>query len=123
MTKEDIEKYYQTPEGLAVKKFIEKERQEAVVYSVTNRGDKRIVCCHSPVWQDIEIILVSPRAEEVQRGDILLVSKSGDHYCIVNNNTAEQIKQNGRKKILKDFGESQQQMITLITYFNKNIAK
>lgn len=123
MTKEDIEKYYQTPEGLAVKKFIEKERQEAVVYSVTNRGDKRIVCCHSPVWRDIEIILDSPRAEEVQRGDILLVSKSGDHYYIVNNNTAEQIKQNGRKKILKDFDESQQQMITLITYFNKNIAK
>ncbi len=123
MTKEDIEKYYQTPEGLAVKKFIEKERQEAVVYSVTNRGDKRIVCCNSPVWRDIEIILDSPRAEEVQRGDILLVSKSGDHYYIVNNNTAEQIKQHGIKEILKDFDENQQQAIYLITYFNKNIAK
>lgn len=123
MTNENIEKYYQTPGGLAVKKFIEKERQEAVVYSVINRGYKRIVCCYSPVWRDIEIILDSPRAEEVQRGDILLVSKYGDRYYIVNNNTAEQIRQNGINKILKDFDESQQQMITLITYFNKNIAK
>lgn len=124
MTREDIEKYYQTPEGKAVKEFIENVRQDAVVYSVTNRGIERIVRCYSPVYRDITIVLDMPKADnEVQRGDILSVFKSGDKYCIYENKTAEQIKQNGTKKILKDFDENQQQAIFLITYFNKNIAK
>ena len=123
MTKEDLEQYYQTPDGKKVKDFIENEQQDAVVYSVTTDKHYRHIKLWSPVWKTICITQdrTDRNLDEVQRGDIVSLSRwwGSSEYYIKENKTASQIKQDSIGKILKDFDEAQQQNILFISEYQR----
>ncbi len=127
MTNKDVESYFATPKGEQVKNFIESDRQDAIVYSViTEVRSDTIIQCYSPVWKTIEMCLDSydTRKYGVQRGDIIELerrknARGGFDYSIYKNKTAEQIKDAGIKKILKDFDETQQYNLMVISDFQR----
>ena len=127
MTDKDIQEYYKTVDGGQVKRFIEFNRQDAVVYSVTIKGDQRYIQCWSPVWKTIRVSSeIIPFDIEVQRGDIVTLSRykifpddTRFIYNIVGNKTADKIRQDSIDKILKDFDAAQKQNILLISEYQK----
>lgn len=128
MTDKDIQNYYETKEGKQVKKFIESDEQEAIVYSVANAFASHdvIIQCYSPVWKDIEIHLEFYHTKRygIQRGDIVKLGRVKNvrgefNYSIYENKTAEQIKDAGIQKILKDFDAAQKQNILLISEYQR----
>lgn len=125
MTEQEIQDYYQTKDGKEVREFIERDKQDAVVYSVTFNGTGRLVKCYSPVWKDILIWMGALYDVEVQRGDIITVSRykvADDRdfkYKIVENKNASEIKEDGMKKILAYLSPSQKQNLILISEYQK----
>lgn len=122
MTDKDIQEYYKTKDGESVKRFIESDSQDAVVYSVTTDGHYRHIKLWSPVWKRIYIKdRTDSLLDEVQRGDIVSVRKdsfSKDYY-ITENKTASKIIQDSIGKILKDFDAAQQQNILWISEYQR----
>ena len=122
MTDKDIQEYYKTVDGGQVKRFIEFNRQDAVVYSVTTDRSYRHIKCWSPVWKTIYITQdrTDRMLDEVQRGDIVSLSRwtTGEYY-ICENKTASKIKQDSIGKILKDFDAAQRQNILLISEYQR----
>ncbi len=123
MTDKDIQEYYKTKDGESVKRFIESDSQDAVVYSVTTDRHYRHIKLWSPVWKTIYITQdrTDRNLDEVQRGDIVSLSRwwgSGEYY-IKENKTASQIKQYSIGKILKDFDAAQQQNILWISEYQR----
>lgn len=121
MTDKDIQEYFASKEGKPVKEFIESDKQDAVVYSVTIKGNQRYIQCWSPVWKTIEFKdVLSELSVEFQRGDIISIGKFADgRYYIRENKTASEIIKNGKKKILKDFDEAQQHNILVISQYQR----
>lgn len=121
MTDKDVQEYFASKEGKPVKEFIESDKQDAVVYSVTTNGNLRYTQCWSPVWKTIEIKdSLSELSVEFQRGDIISIGKFADgRYYIRENKTASEIIKNGKKKILKDFNEAQQHNILIISEYQR----
>lgn len=121
MTDKDIQEYYKTKDGESVKRFIESDSQDAVVYSVTTDGHYRHIKLWSPVWKRIYIKdRIGSLRDEVQRGDIVSVRKlSENYYYISENKTASKITQDSIGKILKDFDAAQQQNILLISEYQR----
>ena len=123
MTDKDVQEYFASKEGKPVKEFIESDKQDAVVYSVTTNGNLRYIQCWSPVWKTIYIHItdkISLFSTEFQRGDIISIGKSADgRYYIRENKTASEIIKNGKKKILKDFNEAQQHNILVISEYQR----
>lgn len=85
------------------KSFINKDTQDAVVYSVRTSADIIYLECYSPVWGDLKDIHLSPAFtyEGICRKDIVTLRRqeteiSGVYaYDVVANKTANQIKQRG----------------------------
>ena len=121
MTDKDIQEYYKTNEGESVKKIIESDKQDAVVYSVTSDRYHIYIKCWSPVWKTIEIKDdLGSYINEFQRGDIISIGKlAGGGYYINENKTVSKIIQDGKNKILKDFNENQQHNILIISEYKR----
>lgn len=85
------------------KSFINKDTQDAVVYSVRTSADIIYLECYSPIWGDLKNIHLSPAFtyEGICRKDIVTLRRqeteiSGVYaYDVVANKTANQIKQRG----------------------------
>lgn len=121
MTDKDIQEYYKTKDGESVKRFIESDSQDAVVYSVTTDRHYRHIKLWSPVWKRIYITQdrTDSLLDEVQRGDIVSVRKFNEGYYITENKTASKIIQDSIGKILKDFDAAQQQNILWISEYQR----
>lgn len=122
MTDKDIQEYFVSKEGKPVKEFIESDKQDAVVYSVTTDRNHRLIKCWSPVWKTVYITQdrMDALVDEFQRGDIVSIGKSGEKdYRILENKTASKIIENGTKKILKDFNVAQQFNILVISEYQR----
>ena len=101
-----------------VMNFIKKENQDAVVISglLTDRPSFAAMEleCYSPVWKTIYYTCIS--LQDIHRGDILTFSRKETkpgkfEYILVENKTAQQIKQSGIDKILSDFSEQERQLL------------
>ena len=106
--------YFRTREGKAVKEFIEKPVQEAVVYSVIQKtSDTVLVKCFSPVFGKLELI---GSDIDVQRGDILLLAREKSGYRVIENKNIEQTVNIGLNKIFQsyNFTKNQTDMIMKI---------
>lgn len=128
MTDKDVQEYYKTVEGGQVKRFIEFNRQDAIVYSVAidYPTHNTVIQCYSPVWKHIEMRLRSYEQSRygVQRGDIIELAREkntrgGFDYNIRENKTAEQIKQQGIDKILQEFDKTQRANLMVISDFQR----
>ena len=122
MTEADLKKYYETKSGKDVQKFIEKDRQDAVVYSVIQDFATRTmdVECYSPVWKSVSLYNIALR--DFKRGDIISLARRKEgrgmyQYYIIENKNAEEAKQNGVNKILKNFSADQIDKIRTISEF------
>lgn len=128
MTDKEAEEYFNSPDGKRVKEFIEREYQDAIVYSVATDypSHDTVVRCYSPVWKDIKMRLSSYEqcGYGIQRGDIIELARKKNtrgefDYKIRENKTAEQIKQKGIDKILEKFDETQRNNLMLISAYQK----
>ena len=89
------------------KEFINKDTQDAVVYSVRTSADIIYLECYSPVWGDLKDIHLSPAFtyEEICRKDIVTLRRQETKtpgvyvYDVVANKTANQIKQRGNGSV------------------------
>lgn len=108
-----------TKEETKLKQFIQNDYQEAVVYKIVTRNDKKFAYCYSPMWGDLLVQLCGLRSEEedLHRGDIVIVKyalvndEEKERPIIIENKTQTQIKQDGVNKILKDFNSIERQKI------------
>ena len=124
----NVQEYFNSPDGKRVKEFIEREYQDAIVYSVAidYPSHDTIIWCYSPVWKNIKIRL-SPYEQSghgVQRGDIIELARTKNirgefNYKIRENKTAEQIRQKGIDKILQEFDKTQRDNLMAISDYKR----
>ena len=104
--------------------FITNPVQNVVVTGIVQHpyDQQTDIVCFSPVWK--AFVIKEPNSHGIERGDILVVSRSEKiaqtsvksfEYKILRNRTMEAILNNGTKAILQQFNKNEQKFILAIT--------